>query len=123
MVGHSHQRRTGGERWDYPGRLYRARRARRPWAQPHEWSGAGWHHGTVPVGRSIHTEPGNTQNYNRYSYVNNNPLSFTDPSGFSSTPRPISRPRDATPTDIRDDIETVEVPGLRDWLPAPYYGL
>lgn len=28
------------------------------------------------------TEPGNTQNYNRYSYVYNNPLTYTDPSGF-----------------------------------------
>ncbi len=26
--------------------------------------------------------PGNTQSFNRYSYVNNNPLSFIDPSGF-----------------------------------------
>jgi RHS repeat-associated protein len=26
--------------------------------------------------------PGNTQSFNRYSYVNNNPLSFVDPTGF-----------------------------------------
>ncbi len=30
------------------------------------------------------TEPGNPQNYNRYSYVYNNPMSHTDPSGFSA---------------------------------------
>src|SRR6202022_4204098 len=27
--------------------------------------------------------PGNTQSYNRYSYVNNNPLSMVDPTGFT----------------------------------------
>ena len=27
--------------------------------------------------------PGNLQNYNRYSYVMNNPLNLTDPSGFN----------------------------------------
>jgi RHS repeat-associated protein len=31
------------------------------------------------------SDPGNTQSYNRYSYVNNNPLTLTDPSGFGST--------------------------------------
>jgi RHS repeat-associated protein len=30
-------------------------------------------------------DPTNAQNYNRYSYVNNNPLTFTDPTGFCST--------------------------------------
>ncbi len=30
------------------------------------------------------SEPGNTQAYNRYSYVNNNPLTFVDPTGFTS---------------------------------------
>jgi RHS repeat-associated protein len=29
------------------------------------------------------TDPSNAQNYNRYSYVNNNPLSYVDSSGFS----------------------------------------
>ena len=27
-------------------------------------------------------DPGNTQSYNRYTYVNNNPLSYVDPTGF-----------------------------------------
>src|SRR5207237_10281370 len=30
------------------------------------------------------TEPTNTQNYNRYSYVYNNPMSNVDPSGFNT---------------------------------------
>jgi hypothetical protein len=30
------------------------------------------------------TEPGNTQNFNRYGYVYNNPMSLVDPSGFAA---------------------------------------
>lgn len=39
------------------------------------------------IGRMLSADPnipsaGNLQSFNRYSYVNNNPLSYTDPSGF-----------------------------------------
>ncbi|MFS8065546.1 MAG: RHS repeat domain-containing protein [Byssovorax sp.] len=34
--------------------------------------------------------PANAQSYNRYSYVRNNPLYFTDPSGFDEEPPPQS---------------------------------
>jgi RHS repeat-associated protein len=39
--------------------------------------------GRVLSGDPIIQEPENAQNYNRYSYVINNPLSLTDPSGYS----------------------------------------
>ena len=34
----------------------------------------------------IVAQPDNAQNWNRYSYVHNNPLGYTDPSGFASNP-------------------------------------
>ena len=34
------------------------------------------------------SDPSNTQSYNRYSYVNNNPLSATDPTGFTQATQP-----------------------------------
>lgn len=48
------------------------------------------------IGRFMSPDPrgtirGNTQSWNRYSYVNNNPLRFTDPTGFTCfTPTPDS---------------------------------
>jgi RHS repeat-associated protein len=52
------------------------------------------------------TDPGFTQNFNRYSYVYNNPLSNIDPSGFA--------------TDTELDQE--EVPGRRPGGPTVYFG-
>ncbi|MCG8556466.1 MAG: RHS repeat-associated core domain-containing protein, partial [Proteobacteria bacterium] len=37
-------------------------------------------------------EPGNSQSWNRYAYVVNNPLNWTDPSGFSHHQTPCDGP-------------------------------
>jgi RHS repeat-associated protein len=50
------------------------------------------------------TEPGNTQNFNRYSYVYNNPLSFIDPTGFLTTLPPVSCPAGGCDRGIRPGI-------------------
>ena len=73
------------------------------------------------------SEPGNTQNYNRYSYVYNNPLSNTDPSGFegeNDNPRRIFfsiaawagyRPSDAPYLWLQD--MGYRIPGQdKDWI-------
>jgi RHS repeat-associated protein len=39
----------------------------------------------------------NTQGWNRYSYVGNNPLSYTDPSGYAGVPRSPDDPPEGTP--------------------------
>jgi RHS repeat-associated protein len=46
-------------------------------------------------------DPGNTQSFNRYSYVNNNPLTLIDPAGFD----------DAAPCEGDDCLSEVEVIG------------
>jgi RHS repeat-associated protein len=55
------------------------------------WTGLNHMNGRVEdavTGRMMSADPyipdvSNAQNYNSYSYVNNNPLSFTDPTGFT----------------------------------------
>jgi RHS repeat-associated protein len=58
--------------------------------------------------------PYSTQDYNRYSYVNNNPLRYTDPSGFACEIRTVPifafRPEIITQTD-----ETGKSVAIRRW--------
>ena len=56
-------------------------------------------------------DPTNSQSYNRYSYVLNSPLSYTDPSGFS----PGDGPPDLT---LPNGIEVISVTGQRDAGPG-----
>jgi RHS repeat-associated protein len=48
-------------------------------------------------------DPSNTQSFNRYSYVNNNPLSLVDPSGYDDQP----------PSNGQDPLDEIQVEGLR----------
>jgi RHS repeat-associated protein len=66
------------------------------------------------------TAPGYTQNYNRYSYVYNNPLSYLDPSGFGGE---CAQVPDATaPGGIRNECPDIvaKPPGRPE--DAPAYG-
>ena len=57
------------------------------------------------------SEPGNTQNFNRYGYVYNNPLSYIDPSGFvEDTPKAACRDNC---NGVADVLEEVFVTGSR----------
>lgn len=61
------------------------------------------------------TEPSSTQNYNRYSYVYNNPLSAIDPSGFKSEcskPGGACKPRDK-PQSASEVKDVIVVEGRR----------
>jgi len=50
------------------------------------------------------SDPLNTQSFNRYSYVNNNPLSFTDPTGFQSRREQIAELDDAGLEALREQM-------------------
>jgi RHS repeat-associated protein len=49
------------------------------------------------------TEPGFTQNFNRYSYVYNNSLTYSDPSGFCGEDTGRPAPKDANGDGVPDD--------------------
>jgi len=55
-------------------------------------------------------EPGNTQSFNRYSYVNNNPLSLVDPTGFDDDQPPMD-PINVTCCSSPTSAEPEEDPG------------
>ena len=51
-------------------------------------------------------DPGNTQSYNRYSYVNNNPVTLIDPTGFDNND---SGQGDVKPVDPPDGLDEIVV--------------
>jgi RHS repeat-associated protein len=68
------------------------------------WMGMNHMNGRVEdsiTGRMLSADPHipdttNPQSYNRYSYANNNPVTFTDPTGFSSCPLQTCKPVDGS---------------------------
>src|SRR5262249_43418624 len=71
------------------------------------------------IGRFLSADPfidgaGSTQGWNRYAYVHNNPLSYTDPSGFDANEHPSIRPNDPI---------KLSPAGFASWLAAGVGGL
>jgi hypothetical protein len=70
------------------------------------------------------TEPFNTQNLNRYSYVHNNPLTLIDPSGFENICRQTHEcgPEDEPHVGFLYTLPGVQPPEDRpgDTEPFPY---
>jgi RHS repeat-associated protein len=68
------------------------------------------------------TDPSNAQNYNRYSYVNNNPLTFTDMTGFDTDDNPGTGECWTGTTDDPHyfvcDPQEIPSPGTRDPDPS-----
>jgi RHS repeat-associated protein len=69
------------------------------------------------IGRFISADPyisapGNTQGFNRYAYVGNNPLSYTDPTGFKWVWNPDTQKWEW-------ELDEVKVPGSRPGSDPP----
>jgi RHS repeat-associated protein len=60
------------------------------------------------------TEPGFTQNFNRYSYVYNNPLSHVDPSGFDALCGPNAQARNSEGKPISEEDQRRLLGGLQN---------
>ena len=80
------------------------------------------------IGRFIQADPfvqavNNTQNYNRYSYVLNNPMNYTDPSGYFFFGPAKSLLRKIAKVPILNTIVTIGlnfIPQCAGWCSAVY---